>query len=146
MNKINRYHTHLITYLATTTDTSKFARKFEQKLDHFDRESEATFQQRYFLNDTFYKPDSDAPVFLCVGGEGPPLDYMVLVASDHCNDMIELASKLGALMVALEHRFVIFHYTSPPHPFFFHHRISSTPPTSAHISNSISSIIVFLCI
>lgn len=66
----------------------------------------ATFQQRYFLNDTFWAgPDSDAPVFLCVGGEGPPLDESVLVASVHCNDMIELGARRGALLLALEHRY-----------------------------------------
>lgn len=58
------------------------------------------------MNTTYWKgPDRDAPVFLCVGGEGPPLDYMVLVSSVHCNDMVELAPKHGALLVALEHRY-----------------------------------------
>ncbi len=78
---------------------------FSQKLDHFDRSNLATFEQRYFVNTTYWKgAESGAPVFLCVGGEGPPLTYMVLVASDHCNDMVELAPKHGALLVALEHR------------------------------------------
>ena len=26
------------------------------------------------MNDSYWVPGSDAPVFLCVGGEGPPLD------------------------------------------------------------------------
>lgn len=40
-----------------------------------------------------------------LGGEGPPLDYLVLVDSVHCNDMVELAWQHGALLLALEHRY-----------------------------------------
>ena len=29
----------------------------------------------------------------------------VLVASDHCNDMVELAPQVGALLLAIEHRY-----------------------------------------
>ena len=68
-------------------DTSKFAKFHTQKLDHFDQANHNTFQQRYFVNTTFWKEGSNAPVFLCVGGEGPPLTYTVLIASDHCNDI-----------------------------------------------------------
>jgi serine protease 16 len=91
---------------------NKYSKKFTQQLDHFDRENEATFDQRYFLNDTFWKGEDSSPVFLCVGGEGPPLDWTVLVSSVHCNDMVELAGQVGALMVALEHR-----YYGPSNPF-----------------------------
>jgi hypothetical protein len=77
-----------------------------QSLDHFDRQESRTFQQRYFVNDVFWKgSDSKAPVFLCVGGEGPPLDRTVLTNSVHCSDMTTLASEVGALMFALEHRY-----------------------------------------
>ena len=82
---------------------------FTQRLDHFDRNLQTTFQQRYFLNDTMFVETAASgvapPVFLCVGGEGPPMDSSVLVASEHCNDMVELAPKFGALMLALEHRY-----------------------------------------
>lgn len=76
---------------------------FTQRLDHYDRQVQATWQQRSFQNDTFF--DGTGPVFLCVGGEGPPLDPSVLISSVHCNDMVELAPQVGALMVALEHRY-----------------------------------------
>jgi hypothetical protein len=33
------------------------------------------------------------------------MDSSVLVASVHCNDMVELAPQVGALMVAVEHRY-----------------------------------------
>eukprot|EP01033_Poteriospumella_lacustris_P014875 gene14875-10635_t len=77
-----------------------------QSLDHFDRQEARTFQQRYFVNDTFWKgSENNGPVFLCVGGEGPPMDRTVLTNSVHCSDMVELASQVGALMFALEHRY-----------------------------------------
>lgn len=85
---------------------SPFDYFMDQRLDHFDRSNNASFSQRYFVNTTYWKgAESGAPVFLCVGGEGPPLDYLVLVSSVHCNDMVELAPKHGALLLALEHRF-----------------------------------------
>ena len=96
-----------------------------QNLDHFTPDTR-TWRQRYFLRDDFYK--SGGPVFLCVGGEGPPLTAQVLnvrvappaspnpprsltlhspvlQASVHCNDAVELAQQVGALLFALEHRF-----------------------------------------
>ena len=45
----------------------------DQKLDHFDRSNKEVFSQRYFVNDTYW--NGDGPVFLCVGGEGPPLTW-----------------------------------------------------------------------
>jgi len=81
---------------------------FTQVLDHFDRTNTDTFQQRYFVNATWWQgADSGAPVFMCVGGEGPPLDAGVVQigGSVHCDDMMVLASQVGALTVALEHRF-----------------------------------------
>lgn len=74
-----------------------------QTLDHFDATSTATFQQRFFVNASFFA--GDGPVFLCVGGEGPALSEDVLSNSVHCNDMTELAPRAGALMFALEHRY-----------------------------------------
>lgn len=43
---------------------------FTQKLDHFNRDLNTTFQQRYFINDTYWKNAENSPVFICVGGEG----------------------------------------------------------------------------
>ena len=43
----------------------------EQKQDHFDPASSRTWSQAFYVNDTFWRPGSDAPIFLCVGGEGP---------------------------------------------------------------------------
>jgi serine protease 16 len=79
-------------------------RYFTQRLDHYDASlKNASFQQRYFVNSTWYK--SGGPVFLCVGGEGPALDASVVSRSVHCSDATELAPEVGSLIVALEHRY-----------------------------------------
>jgi len=81
---------------------------FVNRVDHFDRLNTATFKHRYFVNETFWKgADSGAPVFMCVGGEGPPFTAGVVMigGSDHCDDMMVLAQQVGALAVALEHRY-----------------------------------------
>ena len=81
-------------------------RYFTQSVDHFDGSNSDTWQQAYYVNDTFFKgaADSNAPVFVCVGGEGPPLDGSVVRSSVHCNVAVEWLQETGALMVALEHR------------------------------------------
>lgn len=84
-------------------------RWLEQRLDHFNvlaatETGATTWLQRYFVNDTLW--DGRGPVFLCVGGEGPPLEPTVVVTGDlHCADMVSLAVRHGALIVALEHRY-----------------------------------------
>ena len=40
-----------------------------------------------------------------MGGEGPPLDGSVVVASVHCSVANNMAKPLGALMLALQHRY-----------------------------------------
>ena len=73
------------------------------RIDHFSPDGR-TWQQRYFLNSTFYTPGG--PVFLCVGGEGPPLTENVVITGEyHCALMVHLASQHSALIVALEHRY-----------------------------------------
>jgi len=53
---------------------------FTSRLDHYDRTTPPSYwQQRSFQNDTFF--NGTGPVFLCVGGEGPPMDASVLIAS-----------------------------------------------------------------
>jgi serine protease 16 len=82
---------------------------WDANLDNFDitpSNSPRTFKQRYFIDDQFWVAGGrTGPVFICVGGEGPPLDSSVLVDSVHCSDMVELGKKQHALLLALEHRF-----------------------------------------
>ncbi|KAK7906767.1 hypothetical protein WMY93_015379 [Mugilogobius chulae] len=71
---------------------------FLQKLDHFNGQDSRVWKQRYFVNDTFAKPDG--PVFLMIGGEGPANPIWM----DH-GTWLTYAEKLGALCFMLEHRF-----------------------------------------
>lgn len=81
--------------------------------DHFDGSNENTWQQVYYVNDTFWKgPDSKAPIFLCVGGEGPALDGSAVADSVHCNIAVEWLEETGALMFAVEHRYYGCHNMS----------------------------------
>lgn len=58
------------------------------------------------MNDTFWTgAASGAPVFLCVGGEGPPLTGASVVNSVHCSNAAEWLPETGALMLALQHRY-----------------------------------------
>jgi len=76
----------------------------QQNLDHFDAQNNRTWTQRFFVNASFW--DGTGPIFLCVGGEGPPLESDVVVTGDvHCADMVNLAPNVSALMVAVEHRY-----------------------------------------
>ena len=78
------------------------ARYFTTAQDHFDESNTKTWQQAFFVNDTFF--DGTGPVFLCVGGEGPALDGSAVVASAHCNDAVELLQAQKAIMFAVEYR------------------------------------------
>ena len=86
-------------------------RYFDQRLDHFDPRNHGLWKQRWFVNDAFFlhrkSADTDtAPVFLCVGGEGPALTAAVVTQHNvHCSNMVSLAEKHEALVVAVEHRF-----------------------------------------
>lgn len=87
---------------------------FETMVDHFggNGDGSARWNQAYYTNDTFWAPGSDAPVFLCVGGEGPPMDGSAVVSSVHCNIAVEFLKETGALMFAVEHRYYGCHNMS----------------------------------
>jgi len=86
------------------------ARFATQPQDHFDDANKHTWQQAYFVNDTFW--DGKGPIFLCVGGEGPPMDGSAVVESLHCNVAVEMLREKKALMFALEHRYYGCHNMS----------------------------------
>ncbi|XP_072014566.1 LOW QUALITY PROTEIN: putative serine protease K12H4.7 [Amphiura filiformis] len=69
-----------------------------QRLNHFDDSNLQTWQQRYFVNDTFYKPGG--PVFLMIWGESEA--YSVWIQEGM---WIEWARQIGALCLMLEHRY-----------------------------------------
>lgn len=96
-----------------TDSPPKSLRFFTQRQDHFDGSNANTWQQAYYVNDTFWKgPESKAPVFLCVGGEGPPLTPAVVDNSVHCSNAAEWLEEMGALMFAVEHRYYGCHNMS----------------------------------
>lgn len=88
------------------------ARYHEQSQDHFDAANNNTWLQAYYVNESFWKPGSDAPIFLCVGGEGPALDASAVQQSVHCNIAVEWLQETKALMFALEHRYYGCHNMS----------------------------------
>eukprot|EP01098_Paradermamoeba_levis_P003215 TRINITY_DN1493_c0_g5_i1.p1 TRINITY_DN1493_c0_g5~~TRINITY_DN1493_c0_g5_i1.p1 ORF type:complete len:521 (+),score=181.73 TRINITY_DN1493_c0_g5_i1:48-1565(+) len=71
---------------------------FTQRLDHFNAQETRTWQQRYYVNDTFW--DGTGPVFVQIGGEGAISPSYVVALQ-----MATYAQQYGALMIALEHRF-----------------------------------------
>eukprot|EP00811_Abedinium_folium_P026726 NODE_3969_length_1955_cov_1.819475.p1 GENE.NODE_3969_length_1955_cov_1.819475~~NODE_3969_length_1955_cov_1.819475.p1 ORF type:complete len:510 (+),score=161.19 NODE_3969_length_1955_cov_1.819475:173-1702(+) len=76
----------------------------EQLQDHFDAGNTQTWCQRYWVNTTHYR-GAGHPVLICIGGEGPSFQPDVVSRSTHCNDLLELAPRVGAMVFALEHRF-----------------------------------------
>ena len=75
------------------------AQYFTQRLDHFDRSNDETWQQRYFVNDSLW--DGQGPVFFLVGWEGPMASSYVAGAWA----INSFAEQFRALIVCLEHRF-----------------------------------------
>lgn len=77
---------------------------YTQVLDHFSFVSESrTFQQRYFLNKTFWGgPLNNSPIFVCMGEEDS-LDDLVLAGG--CGIVIENAPQFKALLLFVEHRY-----------------------------------------
>uniref|UniRef100_A0A7S0WWE3 Thymus-specific serine protease n=1 Tax=Pyramimonas obovata TaxID=1411642 RepID=A0A7S0WWE3_9CHLO len=75
-----------------------------QPLDHFDAGYNKTWQQRYFVNSSFF--DGTGPVFLCVGGEGTAIKSSVVTTGEvHCGLMMTMAAEKKALVFAVEHRY-----------------------------------------
>jgi len=71
---------------------------FTQRLDHFNGQDQRTWQQRYFVNDTYWK--AGGPIFIMLGGEGAISGRYV-----YAYQMSVYASHYGALQFGLEHRF-----------------------------------------
>lgn len=98
--------------MKTSLSNYPSARYVTQPRDHFDSSDTKTWQQAYYVNDTFWVPGSDAPVFVCVGGEGPPIDGSAVQNSVHCNVAVEWLAENKALMFAVEHRYYGCHNMS----------------------------------
>ena len=96
---MDNYHPHQL----SATDSAP-ASYVDQAKDHFSTQS-GSWKQAYYVNDTYFTPGSNAPIFLCVGGEGPALDATAVSGSVHCNIAVEWLAETKALMLAVEHRY-----------------------------------------
>ena len=71
---------------------------YTQQLDHFNPADNRTWQQRYFVNDQYWK--KDGPVFIFIAGEGAANPLWMTEGQ-----WITYAQTYGAICVMLEHRF-----------------------------------------
>ena len=83
--------------------TPKFrAQTFTQPLDHFRNTTDATFQQRFWVNARHYKPRPGAPVIVIDGGETSGEDRLPFLDTGIAD---LLARATGGVGVVLEHRY-----------------------------------------
>ena len=71
---------------------------YQQPLDQFDPSNNATWQQRYFVNASYWT--QTGPVFLMLGGEGPASPTWLVADTE----IMLNAQKYGAMVILLEHR------------------------------------------
>ncbi|RUP52068.1 serine carboxypeptidase S28-domain-containing protein, partial [Jimgerdemannia flammicorona] len=74
--------------------------KFPQKVDHFDRNNNATFPQRYWVNSTNYRPGG--PIIFFSVGEADASRYSGYLIRGETS---LLAQKLGGVVIVYEHRY-----------------------------------------
>lgn len=70
-----------------------------QPVDHFNALANATFSQRFLVNETWWKPEG--PILFYTGAEGGGINTTFA----HSGPVLELGRKLGALVVFAEMRF-----------------------------------------
>ncbi|GLG98497.1 Lysosomal Pro-X carboxypeptidase [Gryllus bimaculatus] len=70
-------------------------------VDHFSFSNNATFKMRYLINDTFWQPEINAPIFFYTGNEGD-----ITMFAENTGFLWETASDdFAALIVFAEHRY-----------------------------------------
>ena len=99
-NILRKWKRNLLTnpYLRQSSQDSG-ALWFKQTLDHFHPTDSRTWNQRYFINDSFYEGPG-GPIFLMIGGEGPANPIWMTTGS-----WIDYAKEHKALCFQLEHRY-----------------------------------------
>jgi len=80
------------------SDYASIPQYFDQLVDHFNPEDSRTFRQKFYVNDTFWTRNPDGPIFLEINGEAP-------CDGIPTNNLQNLASMFGALIVTVEHRY-----------------------------------------
>ena len=74
---------------------------YRQKLDHFDINNDARFDQRFYVNNTFANSSINPPrLIVYIGGESELTEKSVISGS-----YIDLANQTQSYVVSLEHRF-----------------------------------------
>ncbi|XP_032526594.2 putative serine protease K12H4.7 [Danaus plexippus] len=73
---------------------------FLQKLDHSSPTDQRYWEQRYFVNESFYDFNNPGPVFLMIGGEGTADPRWMVKGT-----WIDYAIHFKALCILLEHRY-----------------------------------------
>lgn len=75
---------------------------FNQRVDHFNKFQDGSFQQRYFLYDKFSRNDAGTqPLFVFCGAEQGDIE----LEWEHYGFLVEVARAQGATVLWLEHRF-----------------------------------------
>lgn len=104
---------------------------FSMPLDHFNASDPRTFNNRYYLNDTYYKPGG--LVFLFDYGESgfsPYYGWIFLAESTEQSAVMQLAKRFNGLAIGWEHRYL---GSSLPFPMGL---TNSTPVTPAECYDS----------
>ncbi|TWU70471.1 hypothetical protein ED733_000543 [Metarhizium rileyi] len=82
---------------------------FTMPVDHFDSSNRDTFQNRYFVNDTYYKPGGPV-IFFDVGESSlsPTMVAEFLAEHNMTSAPLRLAAKTNGLVIGWEHRYYGF--------------------------------------
>uniref|UniRef100_A0A1B6D068 Lysosomal Pro-X carboxypeptidase n=1 Tax=Clastoptera arizonana TaxID=38151 RepID=A0A1B6D068_9HEMI len=73
---------------------------FDVLIDHFTFTNNATYKMRYLVNDSYWDPDNNAPIFFYTGNEGD-----ITLFAQNTGFVWEIASEFRALIVFAEHRY-----------------------------------------
>jgi len=94
---LDLYILHLILSLCSGLVVEKW---YEQQIDHFNFGTNGTFSQRYFVNDSFWTPQSNDPIFVYAGNEANILKFV-----NASGFMFDIAPEFSAMVVFIEHRY-----------------------------------------
>ncbi|KAI0074677.1 hypothetical protein K474DRAFT_1601127 [Panus rudis PR-1116 ss-1] len=102
-----KFHTatEVLAHIPRGDTVSNDPRFIEMPIDHFDNKTSATFQNRYWVNDTYYKPGG--PVILFDSGEqnAEPLLPYYLQEYHGLSATMRLAKRYNGVAILWEHRF-----------------------------------------
>ncbi|XP_055693657.1 putative serine protease K12H4.7 [Lutzomyia longipalpis] len=74
-------------------------RNFTQPLDHFDENCTETWDNTYYIDESFYQPGG--PIFLYVGD----MQFFYTYARLNSSHFTDIAREVGALLIGTEHRY-----------------------------------------